>query len=53
MTPVARYHSLAVDAATLPECLTTIAHTEDGEVMARHSTGTTPSTASSSIRSPS
>lgn len=33
MTPVARYHSLAVDAATLPECLTTIAHTEDGEVM--------------------
>ena len=33
MTPVARYQSLAVDAATLPECLTTIAHTEDGEVM--------------------
>ena len=33
MTPVARYHSLAADAASLPECLTTISHTEDGEVM--------------------
>ena len=29
----ARYHSLAAVEDTLPECLTTIAHTEDGEVM--------------------
>lgn len=32
--PVARYHSLAADAATLPECLKITARTEDGEVMA-------------------
>ena len=32
--PVARYHSLAADAATLPDCLKTTAVTQDGEVMA-------------------
>lgn len=32
-TPVARYHSLAVDEATLPACLAVTAITEDGEVM--------------------
>ena len=32
--PVARYHSLAADAATLPECLKVTARTADGEVMA-------------------
>lgn len=32
--PVARYHSLAVDADTLPPELTVTARTEDGEVMA-------------------
>jgi anthranilate synthase component 2 len=32
--PVARYHSLAVEAATLPDCLRVTAHTADGEVMA-------------------
>ncbi len=32
--PVARYHSLAADEATLPECLKVTARTEDGEVMA-------------------
>ena len=31
---VARYHSLAADAAKMPECLQVIAQTEDGEVMA-------------------
>lgn len=31
---VARYHSLAVDADTLPDCLIVTATTEDGEVMA-------------------
>ncbi|MBX2799515.1 MAG: aminodeoxychorismate/anthranilate synthase component II [Myxococcales bacterium] len=32
-----RYHSLAIDEATLPDCLTVTARTEDGEVMAiRH-----------------
>ncbi len=31
---VARYHSLAADAATIPECLKVTAVTEDGEVMA-------------------
>lgn len=31
---VARYHSLAADAATLPECLKVTAVTVDGEVMA-------------------
>ena len=33
-TPVARYHSLAADAATIPDCLKVTACTEDGEVMA-------------------
>lgn len=33
-TPVARYHSLAADAATLPEELKITAATDDGEVMA-------------------
>ena len=37
--PVARYHSLAADPATLPVCLRVTAETEDGEVMAvRHIT---------------
>ena len=31
---VARYHSLAADPATMPECLKVTAVTEDGEVMA-------------------
>ena len=31
---VGRYHSLAADAQTLPECLKITARTEDGEVMA-------------------
>ncbi|MGN0367284.1 MAG: anthranilate synthase component II [Wujia sp.] len=31
---VARYHSLAADAQTIPECLKVIAQTEDQEVMA-------------------
>ena len=36
-TLVARYHSLAADADTIPECLEIIARTDDGEVMAvRH-----------------
>ena len=29
-----RYHSLAADAATIPDCLQITARTEDGEVMA-------------------
>ncbi len=34
---VARYHSLAVQEADLPECLKVLARTEDGEIMAmRH-----------------
>ncbi len=32
--PVARYHSLAADEATLPDCLRVTARTADGEVMA-------------------
>ena len=32
--PVARYHSLAADEDTLPECLKVTARTVDGEVMA-------------------
>lgn len=32
--PVARYHSLAADADTIPDCLKVTALTEDGEVMA-------------------
>lgn len=32
--PVARYHSLAADESTIPECLRVTAHTDDGEVMA-------------------
>ena len=36
-TKVARYHSLAVQEADLPECLKVLARTEDGEIMAiRH-----------------
>lgn len=31
---VARYHSLAVDEETLPDCLPVTAKTEDGEIMA-------------------
>lgn len=31
---VARYHSLAADESSLPECLTVTAQTEDGEIMA-------------------
>lgn len=34
MAPVARYHSLAADATTIPECLNVTALTTDGEVMA-------------------
>lgn len=33
-TLVGRYHSLAADPATLPDCLTVTARTEDGEIMA-------------------
>ena len=37
MAPVARYHSLAVNTATIPEELKITAVTADGEVMAvRH-----------------
>lgn len=32
--PVARYHSLAADAKTMPECLKITAETTDGEIMA-------------------
>lgn len=32
--PVARYHSLAADKESLPECLKIIAQTQDGEIMA-------------------
>ena len=32
--PVGRYHSLAADADTIPECLKVTARTADGEVMA-------------------
>ncbi|MGI6053307.1 MAG: anthranilate synthase component II [Clostridium sp.] len=31
--PAARYHSLAADPDTLPDCLKVTAHTEDGEIM--------------------
>ena len=34
IAPVARYHSLAADAGTIPECLKITALTTDGEVMA-------------------
>ena len=35
--PVARYHSLAANPETIPECLEITAETEDGEIMAvRH-----------------
>ena len=33
-TEVARYHSLAADPGTMPDCLRTIAVTDDGEIMA-------------------
>ena len=32
--PVARYHSLAADEATMPDCLRITARAEDGEIMA-------------------
>lgn len=32
--PVARYHSLAADPATMPDCLEVTAVTDDGEIMA-------------------
>lgn len=32
--PVARYHSLAADANTMPDCLKVTAETTDGEIMA-------------------
>ena len=32
--PVGRYHSLAADPSTLPDCLRVTAYTDDGEVMA-------------------
>ncbi|MGN0522760.1 MAG: anthranilate synthase component II [Eubacterium sp.] len=36
---VARYHSLAADEATMPDCLKVIATTDDGEIMAvKHKT---------------
>ena len=36
--PVARYHSLAADNDTMPDCLTVTASTDDGEIMAvKHS----------------
>lgn len=34
VAPVARYHSLAADATTIPECLNVTALTTDGEIMA-------------------
>ena len=34
IAPVARDHSLAADAATIPDCLTVTGRTTDGEVMA-------------------
>ncbi len=34
MVPVARYHSLAADLDTMPDCLKITALTDDGEVMA-------------------
>lgn len=33
-TPVARYHSLAADKDTIPDCLAVTAKTQDGEIMA-------------------
>lgn len=36
---VTRYHSLAIERASLPDCLEVSAHSEDGEIMAvRHKT---------------
>ncbi len=34
VVPVARYHSLAAQEETVPDCLTVTARTEDGEIMA-------------------
>lgn len=34
VAPVARYHSLAADPETIPDCLQVVAKTTDGEVMA-------------------
>lgn len=31
---VARYHSLVIDAQTLPDCLSIVAHADNGEIMA-------------------
>ena len=36
VAPVARYHSLAADAATIPDCLTVTGRTTDGEQMLRN-----------------
>lgn len=33
-TPIARYHSLAVDPQTVPDCLRVTATTDEGEIMA-------------------
>ncbi len=35
-TPVARYHSLAADRDTMPDCLEVTAVADDGEIMAIH-----------------
>ena len=36
---VARYHSLAADESTMPDCLRVIARADDGEIMAvKHKT---------------
>lgn len=32
--PVARYHSLAADKDTMPDCLLSVAHSKEGEIMA-------------------
>ena len=34
IAPVARYHSLAADEKTIPDCLSVTARTADGEIMA-------------------
>jgi anthranilate/para-aminobenzoate synthase component II len=49
---VIRYHSLAIERATLPDCLEVTAWTDDGEIMGvRHKSST--SRACSSTPSPS
>ncbi len=37
--PTARYHSLAADEATMPECLRITARADDGEIMVGHDAG--------------